>query len=67
MKINFDVATNDPYFSVIAAVLNNSLGGIISTFTKKLLSIDVNKGESMVALTGIDLGILLSYKAATIC
>jgi hypothetical protein len=57
MKINFDVATN-AYFSVNVAVLSNSLGDIISAFTKKLFFTDVNKEESMVALTGIDLAIL---------
>ena len=57
MKINFDVAINS-YFSVTAAVLSNTSGDIISAFTKKLLSTEVNKGESIAALTGIDLAIL---------
>ena len=62
-KINFDVATN-AYFSVIASILSNSFGDIISSFTKNLLSTDMNKGEFMAAFTGIDLAIL---KAETIC
>ena len=53
MKLNFEVATKDD-FVVTAAVLSNDKGDILLAFTKKLNSLNVNKGEVMTALTRVD-------------
>jgi hypothetical protein len=54
LKLNLDVATKDG-FVVTAAVLSNDKCDSLFAFTKKPPSLDVNKGEAMAALTGVDL------------